>query len=35
MKPYAVSALPPILAANPQLREDYEALAAAAKKYGQ
>jgi len=31
----ATSALPPILAANPQLREDYEALAAAAKKYRQ
>jgi C4-dicarboxylate-binding protein DctP len=31
----ATSALPPILAANPQLKEDYEALAAAAKKYRQ
>ena len=29
----ATSALPPILAANPQLREDYEALRAAAQKH--
>jgi C4-dicarboxylate-binding protein DctP len=29
----ATSALPPILAANPQLREDYEALAAAARRH--
>ena len=31
----ATSALPPILAANAQLRDDYEAIAAAAKKYRQ
>ena len=29
----AMSALPPILASNPQLKEDYEALAAAAKRH--
>src|ERR687883_604061 len=31
----ATSALPPILAANAQLKEDYEALLAAARKYRQ